>query len=138
MMANIVDHNDITLADVIVAQAVTAQIETFWKNYENLEGSPVERLHQFLTKSLKASDELLDLARLTLADISNEQAQHGLDPERLAALVTVVLTAALDPDANVVALRNLFLEFIGETLPELDQNELFDTNEFPSSQTYTR
>ncbi|MFN5174784.1 MAG: hypothetical protein ACK5WY_05335 [Holosporaceae bacterium] len=112
------DHNDITLADVIMAQAVTVQIETFWENYENLEGSPVERLRQFLTESLEAPDELLDLARLTLADLSDKRAQHGLNLERLEALFMVVLTAA-DPDANVEALRNLFLEFIGETLPEL-------------------
>lgn len=119
MMANIVDHNDITIADVIMAQAATAQIETFWESYESLDGSPAERLRQFLTESLEDPNELLDLARLTLADRSDKRAQHGLNLERLEALVTVVLTAASDPDANAEELRNLFLEFIGETLPEL-------------------
>ena len=113
-------HNDdITITDVIMAQAVRAQIEIFWENYEDLKGSPIERLRQFLTESLEAPDELLDLAGLTLADRSNEQAQHGLDPERLKALFVVVLAAAADPDANVEELRNLFLEFIGETLSKL-------------------
>lgn len=125
MMANIVDHNDITLADVIMAQAVTAQIETFWENYENLEGSPVERLRQFLTESLEAPDALGDLSKLVLADRSSKDAKEDLDPERLEALFMVVLTAA-DPDANVEALRQMFLEIVDETLlkPESTPNKI--------------
>jgi hypothetical protein len=120
MAVKVMTHNDdITLADVIMAQAVRAQIEILGENYESLDGSPVERLRQFLTESLEAPYELLELARLTLADRSNEQDQHGLDPKLLEALFVVVLAAAADPDANVEELRNLFLEFIGETLSKL-------------------
>jgi hypothetical protein len=31
MMAGVMTHDDITLADVIMAPAVTARMETFWR-----------------------------------------------------------------------------------------------------------